>query len=162
MKKKTCFKCQTTKPLTEYYKHPFMGDGHLGKCKDCTRNDASIRREQKLKDPQWVERERRRHRAKARQMVVRYPEKAAAHKAIRTMRKTPNIHLHHWSYLKEHHTDIIPLSAADHRKAHTMMVYDQEQMKYRRCSDMVLLDTREEHEQYLMQLGCALPKLESL
>lgn len=48
MKQKTCFKCQTTKPLTEYYKHPFMGDGHLGKCKDCTRNDASIRREQKL------------------------------------------------------------------------------------------------------------------
>lgn len=37
--KKTCFKCKTTKPLTEYYKHKDMSDGHINKCKVCTRND---------------------------------------------------------------------------------------------------------------------------
>jgi hypothetical protein len=37
---KTCFKCGKEKALTEFYKHPFMGDGHLGKCKPCTRKDV--------------------------------------------------------------------------------------------------------------------------
>lgn len=36
---KTCFRCKTIKPLTEYYKHPKTADGHLGKCKECTKTD---------------------------------------------------------------------------------------------------------------------------
>ncbi len=41
---KTCFKCSVEKPLTEFYKHPMMGDGHLGKCKECTKADVIARR----------------------------------------------------------------------------------------------------------------------
>jgi len=41
---KTCFKCGTEKPLTEYYKHPRMADGHLNKCKSCAKADAKARR----------------------------------------------------------------------------------------------------------------------
>ena len=37
---KTCFKCRKTKPLSDFYKHPKMGDGHLGKCKDCACHDV--------------------------------------------------------------------------------------------------------------------------
>ena len=37
---KVCFKCGAEKPLTEYYKHWGMRDGHLNKCKVCTRNDT--------------------------------------------------------------------------------------------------------------------------
>lgn len=41
---KLCFKCRREKPLTEFYRHPRMGDGHLGKCKDCTRTDVRSNR----------------------------------------------------------------------------------------------------------------------
>jgi hypothetical protein len=37
---KTCFKCGKEKDINEFYKHPKMGDGHLGKCKNCTKQDV--------------------------------------------------------------------------------------------------------------------------
>lgn len=40
MESKVCFKCGESKPLDSFYKHPAMGDGLLGKCKECTKKDA--------------------------------------------------------------------------------------------------------------------------
>lgn len=37
---KICFKCQQCKPIDDFYKHKYMADGHLGKCKECTKADA--------------------------------------------------------------------------------------------------------------------------
>lgn len=47
MKQKTCFKCGTELPIVMFYKHPMMGDGRLGKCKDCTRKDVRENRAKK-------------------------------------------------------------------------------------------------------------------
>ena len=41
MTKKTCFKCGEEKEIDDFYKHPAMSDGHIGKCKECAKKDVS-------------------------------------------------------------------------------------------------------------------------
>lgn len=41
---KICKVCGVNKPYSEYYKHPKMLDGHLGKCKECQRSASRAAR----------------------------------------------------------------------------------------------------------------------
>lgn len=45
---KTCKECGFEKPLSEYYAHQKMADGHLNKCKNCVRIRISKHRELNL------------------------------------------------------------------------------------------------------------------
>ncbi len=62
---KRCFKCKTRKSINDFYRHSGMTDGRLGKCKACTIIDSEKRIAIKKHDPNWVEYERARCRAKA-------------------------------------------------------------------------------------------------
>lgn len=143
-----------------------MGDGHLNKCKDCTKADSKKRLDEKLKDPGFANLEQQRHRDKyhrlnyrdkhrptpdAKKLICkkykeRYPEKV---KAKSKLGKSPlGFHFHHWSYKKEHQTDVISVKHADHYTIHRFLVYDQEKMCYKTKSG-VLLDTREKHIEHI-------------
>lgn len=40
---KECIICHRKKPLSDYYTHPQMGDGHLNRCKECCKEYARKR-----------------------------------------------------------------------------------------------------------------------
>jgi hypothetical protein len=170
---KTCFKCNIEKPLSEYYKHKKMGDGYLGKCKECTKKDSEDNYKTNCKDPAFVELERIRAREKYHRLYknnpihtqrdtpyrIKYPEKYKA--VTKSQRIKLNAHeTHHWSYKPENAKDVIFLTNKDHNKLHRYLEYNKELMCYNTKNGWIL-DTREKHIEIIEILGLnySLPNL---
>lgn len=55
---KRCFRCLCVLPLDAFYAHPKMSDGHLNKCKRCTKSDAAAHRAANLEQVRKYDRAR--------------------------------------------------------------------------------------------------------
>ncbi len=174
---KVCFKCNVEKGLDEFYVHKKMKDGHLNKCKLCTKGDTKQRHDILISNNEWHTKEKERHRNKyyrlgykdkhkptseeKKETIIRYkgkyPEKTKAKSATARMKKQLGYNLHHWSYNKEHYKDVIELPKNDHYFLHRHIIYDQERMMYRRVDNMQLLDTREKHIEFFNHIKQNLP-----
>ena len=105
---KKCFKCGIAKELSEFYVHPKMGDGHLGKCKSCTKNDSNKRDKELRNDPEYCEKERLR--AKEKYHRLNYRERSFELKKLRPyinnsykmlhkkLKLPKDKNIHHWNY----------------------------------------------------------------
>ncbi len=113
---KICFKCGEKLPLSEFYRHRQMADGHLGKCKKCTRLDSTTNRNNNLERIRAYDRARRNRQPPEyyAEYKANYPNKYKAknmvNNAIRdgklfrencsTCGADERIHGHHDDYLK--------------------------------------------------------------
>ena len=164
---KKCFKCGLTKARTEFYVHKQMTDGLLGKCKDCTKKDTKERLGMLLKDPDWHEKEKERHREKYYRLGYKEKHKPSKDDKKRTMEKYNNkypekykaklksqragvkgVHSHHWSYKEENLKDVFYLNYKDHAFIHRHLKYDCDLFCYV-TKDGVMLDTRKKHKKFI-------------
>ena len=137
---KTCFKCNVTKPLTEFYTHSQMADGHLNKCKSCNkvdtrRNRFAHRDYYNEYDRERALTEKRKENAKKQQVKWReaFPERKRAACTVRRavlkgiINKThcficgdENVQAHHPDYSRP--LDVIWLCVHHHKMAHAMII----------------------------------------
>lgn len=155
MTTKVCFKCGQAKPLSEFYKHPQMGDGHLNKCKECTRQDVHKNYERKSQDDSWADKERARARDKYKRLGYKdkYPHSHPSTKMVRTyLNKRTNIpdgyEVHHWNYNRPY--DVFLLNRKAHKLAHKEILYDEETQMF--VHEGRLLDTKEKHLEMIKRI----------
>ena len=161
---KVCFKCSIEKPLTEYYKHKQMNDGHLGKCKDCTKKDSSKRHYEITSTPEGLEKERSRHREKYHRLNYKETQKiwnkdkpwtkSQVYKNLSRKFKTPKgFELHHWNYNDECLEDVVIMTISEHRKLHRLLELDIEKRIFKTKKDGKYLATKLKHCNFLNRNG---------
>ena len=142
MDMKKCFKCGQIKPIGEFYVHPRMADGHLNKCKECTKRDAATHY-RKVRGRYIAYEQERFRRPRRKQLLrmyqqrrrVKHPDKYATHNAVnnairdgRLIRKPCEVcgslksEAHHEDYSRP--LDVIWLCRKHHLERHGKQAYE--------------------------------------
>lgn len=152
METKVCFKCGRELPLNEFYKHPQMADGHLNKCKECTKKDVRLKYSENSKDPEYMEKERARGREKYKRLGYRdkyemsHPETKNVSRYIRSRLNLPcHYEIHHWNYNLLY--DVFIIHRDIHSRLHKKLVFDQTSKCFYYGDE--LIDTREKHKKLI-------------
>lgn len=154
METKVCFKCGRELPLSQFYHHPAMADGHLNKCKDCTKRDVHENYQKNIQREDFVEKERARGREKYHRLG--YVSRKTAHKENKATRAfikrkgiaTEGLEIHHWNYNRA--KDIFLLGRREHKFIHRFLSFDEKTKLF--IYNGALLETKEQHRQILVEL----------
>ena len=153
---KKCFKCGLILPISAFYAHPKMLDGHLNKCKTCTRKDVHERYEEKIKDKDFLEKERARGRDKYKRLYsgtkkddkygTSYVRKFIERRVGKLDAMTE---LHHWNY--NFKKSVIALDRSVHSRLHHLIKLDDETKIFIIKETGEKLDTLEKHCNFIRE-----------
>ena len=142
---KTCKKCGELKPINEFHNRKLSKDGKVADCKSCAiaracawQKSNAEKRNDYIRDRRLADIEGTKTLSKKCAVNYRYnhPEKVAARYAVRNSIRCGIIsrpsscsqcfkqckpEAHHWSYLEEHHLDVVWLCRKCHVAEHKRM-----------------------------------------
>lgn len=152
---KVCFKCGKEKLIDEFYEHPQMRDGHLNKCKECTRKDVHRVYEKNSQSKEYVEQERKRNRDKYRRLYQSLGRKSNHPENGNTKRllvkrgvDCTGKEAHHWNYNMRN--DVFLLDIKAHKLLHKYLVFDKLTKKFSFKGE--LINTVEEHQKVIEEI----------
>lgn len=142
MKTKTCTDCGAEQPITSFYTHERMADGHLNKCKTCVKSRVGRHRKLNIERIRSYDRERAKSperirsaaaqtkawRAEDRRRVAAHNAVARAIRSGRLVRQPcercgrVDSFAHHESYDRK--LDVTWLCQPDHKQRHKEMILE--------------------------------------
>ena len=155
METKKCFKCGEIKPLSEYYNHKKMGDGHLNKCKECAKLDVKKYYEKNSENVEYLEKERLRARIKYAKYKYRakinHTEGGSTSRFIKRRGIDLNgKEVHHWNYNLKN--DVFILNKRAQALVNKYNKFEEGTKMFINKTNNTLIDSKEKHFKIMVNI----------